>query len=402
MKPTFALDLSRDTIALLHRTPRGWLQLGEVAFDAPDMDQAIATLRKTALELSPIDMACKIILPASQILYTEIHAPGPSREDKRRQIAEALEGRTPYAVSDLAFDWSGKGQTVKVAVVARETLDEAEAFAVAHQLNPVSIVAIPAEGTFVGEAWFGPTAAAEPLIAAGTSIDRDRDAVVILLPDATDSQAEPAPTPTAEPDPKPEPTETATAAGRAEADDALPGLEEALNTDLPTPAPVAPMPTEAAPFTPELEDQGDSLPGGQALPQQTSSEASDGPARPAKATDDAAQVLTDPPVDVVATEPSVDAAPAPIETEVEEAPFAHVADPSSSAEDEAPPARPRPSVLDDIAEDDLPPAPPAAALVAFSSRRAAAIVRMFKDNDNKAKADEAKPASVVPLPSPGN
>jgi ankyrin repeat protein len=35
-------------------------------------------------------------------------------------------------------------------------------------------------------------------------------------------------------------------------------------------------------------------------------------------------------------------------------------------------------------------------------RRAAAIVRMFKDNDNKAKADEAKPASVVPLPSPGN
>ncbi|WP_374595988.1 ankyrin repeat domain-containing protein [Sphingosinicella sp.] len=35
-------------------------------------------------------------------------------------------------------------------------------------------------------------------------------------------------------------------------------------------------------------------------------------------------------------------------------------------------------------------------------RRAAAIVRMFKDNDNKAKAEEAKPATVLPLPNPGN
>ena len=44
-----------------------------------------------------------------------------------QQIAEALEGRTPYPVEDLVFDWSGKGATVKVAVVARETLNEAEA-----------------------------------------------------------------------------------------------------------------------------------------------------------------------------------------------------------------------------------------------------------------------------------
>lgn len=40
-------------------------------------------------------------------------------------------------------------------------------------------------------------------------------------------------------------------------------------------------------------------------------------------------------------------------------------------------------------------------------RRATAIVRMFKDNDAKAKADEtkadeAKPVTVLPLPNPGN
>ena len=121
MKPTFALDLTRDVIALLHRTPKGWLSIGEVAFDAPDLDAAVDYLRKTALGLSPMGMAIKIVLPASQILYTEVHAPGPSRDDKRRQIAAGLEGRTPYAVEDLVFDWSGKGATVKVAVVAPET-----------------------------------------------------------------------------------------------------------------------------------------------------------------------------------------------------------------------------------------------------------------------------------------
>ena len=143
MKPTFALDLTRDAVALLHRTPKGWLSVGEVAFDAPDLDEALDYLRKTALGLSPMGMATKIVLPGSQVLYTEVTAPGPSRDEKRRQIAAALDGRTPYDVADLVFDWSGKGATVKVAVVARETLAEAEGFAVAHRLNPVSFVAIP-------------------------------------------------------------------------------------------------------------------------------------------------------------------------------------------------------------------------------------------------------------------
>ena len=41
MKPTFALDLTRETIGLLHRTPKGWLSIGEVAFDAPDLPEAM-------------------------------------------------------------------------------------------------------------------------------------------------------------------------------------------------------------------------------------------------------------------------------------------------------------------------------------------------------------------------
>ncbi len=180
MKPTFALDLTRETIGLLHRTPKGWLSIGEVAFDAPDLPEAMDYLRKTALGLSPLGVATKLILPNSQILYTEVHAPGPSREEKRRQIATALEGRTPYAVEDLVFDWSGKGATVKVAVIARETLEQAEGFAVEHRLNPVSFVAIPEDGAFVGEPWFGPTAAAASILAEDETVDRDREPVSIL------------------------------------------------------------------------------------------------------------------------------------------------------------------------------------------------------------------------------
>ena len=83
-------------------------------------------------------------------------------------------------VEDLVFDWSGKGATVKVAVVARETLDEAEGFAVAHRLNPVSFVAIPAGRRLCRRSLVRPDRRAETLLAPGETVDRDREPVTIL------------------------------------------------------------------------------------------------------------------------------------------------------------------------------------------------------------------------------
>ncbi len=435
MKPTFALDLTRDVVGLLHRTPKGWIPLGEVAFDAPDLDEALAYLRKTALGLSPQGLASKIVLPNSQILYTEVNAPGPSREDKRRQIAEALEGKTPYDVSDLVFDWSGKGATVKVAVVARETLDEAEAFAVQHKLNPVGFVAVPESGAFVGEPFFGPTQAAATLLAAGESMEKDREPVTILqrdLPAAApppvveaapepvpeplpepaaeapppepeplpqsipepelEPEPEPAPEPELEPEPAPQPTATdpAPVATIRPEDDTLPGLEEALNADLPAPepaaAPVAQEPEEPAPAE---DDLGDDLPGG--------------------------KLFTQPPAPK-APEPAAE----PASEEVEEAPFAHV--PDSLAEDEAPPApvpaatapnltkvEPKTSVTALGLDDDIPPQPPSAAMVAFASRRAAqgsapavaAPPVARPDVTPRAKLGAAAPATARPVAAKG-
>ncbi|MGL4235873.1 hypothetical protein [Tabrizicola sp.] len=363
MKPTFALDLTRDAIGLLHRTPKGWLSIGEVAFDAPDLNEALDYLRKTALGLSPMGVATKIIVPNGQILYTEVHAPGPSRDEKRRQIATALEGRTPYDVADLVFDWSGKGATVKVAVVAKETLDEAEAFAVEHRLNPVSLVAIPEEGTFVGEPWFGPTAAAATLLAEDETVERDREPVSVLHRELP--KAEPAVAAVAA-----EPVETPVVKEVVpEEEEPLPGLEEALNADLPEEVAESAPPPVVEPLTPEIDDIADepeAEPVVVAEPEPAPVAVAEAEKEPQTAEVALAEALETPPT-----------APAEVveKAEPDEAPFAHVTDTSAFPEtddDPAPALAARKLGADDLS-DDVPAAPPSAAMMAFASRRNTAV-----------------------------
>jgi len=144
MKPNFALNLSHEGIALLHRSPKGdWTDVGEVALDAPKLAESLSFLRSTALALEGKGFYCKLIIPESQILYLKVTAPGPGENQRRGQIAAALVGKTPYDITDLTFDWrmDADASAVEVAVVANETLEEAEGFAVEHRFNPISFVA---------------------------------------------------------------------------------------------------------------------------------------------------------------------------------------------------------------------------------------------------------------------
>lgn len=177
MKPSFALNLSPDGIGLLHRKNGGWELLGEVPLDAPDFGERLGKLRRKAQALAPEGMVTKLIIPASQVLYTEVVAPGPRPAMRRKQIATALEGLTPYVVDDLVFDWSGRDEMVQVAVVARETLTEAEAFAEDWGFNPVSFVTVPQPGSFAGEPWFGPADGAAVHLPEGGRVERDQDPV---------------------------------------------------------------------------------------------------------------------------------------------------------------------------------------------------------------------------------
>lgn len=212
MKPNFALQFLNDSISLLHRTARGWLEIGSTPIDAPDLADALGYLRRSALGLAPHGVATKLVIPEDQILYLHLSAPGPTDSHRDMQIRAALEGRTPYAVEDLVFDWSGEGPLVQVAVVARETLREAEAFAQEYRLNPISFVALPDPARFDGEPWFGPSDHAASLLQDGDIVERDADAVTIVSRDPqhrdTRPAVAPAPAPVADlPDAAPAATE---------------------------------------------------------------------------------------------------------------------------------------------------------------------------------------------------
>jgi hypothetical protein len=178
MTPDFALTLSHQGITLLQRGGEGWLMVGSVRLEDPDMAANLAGLRARALDLARgAPLASKLVLPGSQILYTTAQATGTDDIADSQQVADALEGATPYALADLVYDWVRQGDVLHIAAVARETLDEAEDFAAEHRFEPVCFVAAPEDDEFPGEPWFGETAMALDVLPSGESIDRDGDPV---------------------------------------------------------------------------------------------------------------------------------------------------------------------------------------------------------------------------------
>lgn len=342
MKPSFALTLSNDRVGLLHRTPKGWLPVGDCIFGSPDFDAQLDYLRSSALGLSPKGITTKLVIPNSEILYLEVEAPGADANTRRRQIRSALKDKTPYPVEDLVFDSWGKGPMVQVAVVWKGTLQEAEGFADANRFNPVSFVALPDEGQFKGEPYFGTTSVAATILSAGERVERDQDPIFLIareVPRAEAAQpaaatAAPADTPAPQPEIAPPPPEA-------------PTPDETPAPELPAPA----APPEDAPAEAPVELPPDALP-------------DEIPAPGARAPEDMGApppLATEPPRPIPAfhrreAEP---AATAPVETPAPASragaqPVAESA-PSDAAADEAPMAVdvPDPSAPD----DDLPPMP---------------------------------------------
>lgn len=174
MKPGFALSLSFDGITLLHRSAAGWRAVGEADPRSAELTEALATLRRSAAALSPGGFHSKLVIPDDQIRYMSLNTGALNDDDRRDAARRALEGATPYAVSELVFDVHASGDDTQVAAVARDTLREAEVFAVEHMLNPVGFAAWPAkDGLFGREPFFGMTNVAESLLAKGETVDRE-------------------------------------------------------------------------------------------------------------------------------------------------------------------------------------------------------------------------------------
>lgn len=178
MKPAFALSLSYDGITLLHRAAGGWRLVGEVALDTPDLPGALADVRARALLLEP-EVQCKIILPNEEIRYLSIDT-GPFEGEARLNLIEAqIDAATPYGLDELVYDVSPDGDITHVAAAAKDTLAEAESFALEHGFEPLSFVAIPNEEGFLGEPFFGPSQQAAGLTGSQAVVP-DGIAVVII------------------------------------------------------------------------------------------------------------------------------------------------------------------------------------------------------------------------------
>jgi hypothetical protein len=236
MKPNFALSLSFEGIRLLHRSGVGWTIVGDVPLDSPDLRAELAVLRQRALALDPAGMRTKILLPNDQIRYIALDTTRATEDDVRA----ALEGATPYAVDELVYDFVRGGGRTYVAAVARETLGEAEAFATEHRFAPVSFAGVPEAFTYVGEAFFGQTAAAVTLLPPGTRIERDKEPVAVK------SAARQVPPVTIEKAEKPRPVPETDA------------VEDVPKEEAPTPPAAEPVLPPAAPMTAPVATPDDS------------------------------------------------------------------------------------------------------------------------------------------------
>ncbi len=193
MVPNFALSLSFEGIALLRRMDDGWARIADAALDSADLDAEMHRLRAEAQALDPDGADVALVIPNEQIRYIDLPDLGGDAAMRETAILAALDGATPYAVSDLGHDHSLAGGRLKIAAVARETLQEAEAFATQHGFAPVSFLANPPDGAFDGAVFFGAAASWK-----GAAPSRPAEALRIVPADAAARQPLAAPEPAAD------------------------------------------------------------------------------------------------------------------------------------------------------------------------------------------------------------
>ena len=130
METRWGLDLDMSAVRLMRRNGENWVEENHEKIDSPDIEDRL----KSLIEPVEAGAAVMLFLPREQILFTsvELDAAKPPRE----QIERAMDGRTPYALDELSIDWETEsGNTVRVAAIARDTLDEAAAFAEVRDLR---------------------------------------------------------------------------------------------------------------------------------------------------------------------------------------------------------------------------------------------------------------------------
>ncbi len=145
MNAFWGLDLDMSAVRLLRRKDDDWVEEAVEQIDSPDIEQRLEKL------IAPIDkdQPVMLFLPRDQILYTVVLL--DATREPQSQIERAMEGRTPYTLDELSIDWqTGGDDAVRVAAIARDTLDEAAAFAEVRSLKVAGYSTLFSGDDFVG------------------------------------------------------------------------------------------------------------------------------------------------------------------------------------------------------------------------------------------------------------
>ncbi|WVX48431.1 hypothetical protein ROLI_015110 [Roseobacter fucihabitans] len=135
-------------------------------------------LQQSGARLATRGSGCKLVIPNQQVRYLSIQTGECDPEQIHQAAYDALNGATPYAMEELAFDVITDADRSHIAAVARETLEEAEAFALEHGFDPVCFVAVPEEDAFAWEPFFGAAQSSRDRLASVRETEQDmrRDA----------------------------------------------------------------------------------------------------------------------------------------------------------------------------------------------------------------------------------
>ena len=193
--------MSADGLVLYAATDGGWMRLGRSPIEGRQVVHQMEVLRRIArTHVEQEQLEAVLVVPEDQALWLQYHLDlpdGTEADQVAPLIAERLEGQTPYALDELRYDCRlGAAQdgiyTVEVAVIALDTLREAESFARRHGFSPTGVIAYHQGASFPGTAWFG--LAALPQTANGlTQIDAPHDGTIQALPEAGLPDLDPAP-----------------------------------------------------------------------------------------------------------------------------------------------------------------------------------------------------------------
>ncbi|MEL7151267.1 MAG: hypothetical protein AAGK71_11055 [Pseudomonadota bacterium] len=199
MKTRWGLDLDMSAVRRMRREGSAWIEEAVEKIDSPDIEDRLEKL------IAPIEDGGPIILflPRDQILYTRVELDASA--EPKTQIEKAMEGRTPYTLDELSIDWELTGDNgVLVAAIARDTLDEAAAFAEVRNLSIAGYSTLFSEGDFPRLPKFdGPSLEEvqpeDPPVAFATARvpSRPPDAAVAAASAAASAKARFTPTPSA-------------------------------------------------------------------------------------------------------------------------------------------------------------------------------------------------------------